>query len=445
MTSHAELTDEYNRRAKDDRRLLTCVRDLDSSYAHNGIARPMFTRLDDLQRLTGDIKTTIEVMDDLPNRCFGGSVEDYLAAQGLDADGLSAMLAGIVGTGTLDGSWDSGVAIDYGRADVCRGPDGYRVLELNMGSALGGRLTTTMNSAMLRSPAFGDFATEFGLTWADPVQKLVNDLLAVGRTTVGTDTPVVAVVDESNTYASTARVMVELRSRNVNAIHGELGDIDFVDGKARLRGQPVDIVLRFFFVRHIPVEPQGMNKLRALVEAHRAGKTALFTPFDPEIHDSKAAIGLLFEPDVRAKLSDDEIACVDRIMPWTRLIGPAFPTDRAALTEECRARQKDLVLKPANLYASQGVVFGDQVDESEWRALLESPPRPDYVAQERIRPPAETVIDPATAEPDDWTVVWQVFFGPAGYDGASVRGRPQSQQGAIGGNEHTRTGCVFAY
>ena len=455
MTSHAELTDEYNRRAKDDRGLLTCVRGLDkaeppSPYADDAIARPMFARLADLQRLTADIRTTIGIMADLPNRCFGGSVEEYLAAQGYDAELRSAMLAGVVGSGSLNGSWDSGVAVDYGRADVFRGTDGYRVIELNMGSPLGGRLTTTMNGDLLRtSAALGGFATEFGLTWADPVQVLADDLVAVGRTTVGTDTPVVAVIEETGTDDSAVRVMEELRARNVNAIHGEFGDLDFVDGKARLRGQPIDIALRYFFVRHIPLEPQGLATLRALVEAHRAGRTALFTPFDPELHDSKASIGLLFEPEVRAKLSDVELACVDRILPWTRLLGPAFPTvaqaDRAALMAECRARQQDLVLKPANLYASQGVVFGDQVDESEWRTFLDSPPRPDYVVQERIRPPAETVIDPATAEPVDWTVVWQVFFGPAGYDGSSVRGRPQSQPGAIGGNEHTRTGCVFAF
>ena len=190
-----------------------------------------------------------------------------------------------------------------------------------------------------------------------------------------------------------------------------------------------------------------MATLRALVEAHRTGRTALFTPFDPEVHDSKAAIGLLFEPRVRTKLSDAEIACIDRIMPWTRLIGPAFPTvdqvDRTALIDECSARRKDLVLKPANLYASKGVVLGDQVDDAEWRAWLESPPRPDYVVQERIHPLPETVIDPETDAPVDWSVLWQVFFGPGGYGGSSLRGRRQSQPGAVGGNEDTRSACAF--
>jgi hypothetical protein len=245
------------------------------------------------------------------------------------------------------------------------------------------------------------------------------------------------------------RVVPGLRARDVNAIHGEFRDLDFADGKARLRGQPVDIVMRHFFPLHVPLERRGLATLRGLADAHRAGRTALFAPLDPELHDSKAAIGLLFEPEVRATLSAAELACVDRIMPWTRLVGPAFPTvtdtDRAALIEECRARQQELVLKPANLYASRGVVLGDQVDETEWRRILESPPRADYVVQEQLRPPAETVIDPATGEPVDWTVLWQVFFSPSGYSGSSVRARAQAQPGAIGGNEHTRSGCVFVH
>ncbi|MBA0051209.1 hypothetical protein E0L36_09970 [Streptomyces sp. AJS327] len=454
MTSHGDVTDEYNRRAGTDPQLRGCVRDLDMTesaayYADAGIARPMFAPLREIRNLTDDIRATIAVMDDLPNRCFGGSLESYLSAQGYDDELLSAMLAGIVGSGTPAGPWNSAADIGHGRADVFRGPDGCRVLELNMGSALGGRLTTTLNSALLRSPVFRGFAEEFGLSWIDPVRVLVDDLLAVGRTTIGTDAPVVAIVDESGTDDSCVRLMPELRARGVNALHGEFGELDVVGGKGRLRGEPVDIVLRFFFVRHIPHEPGGMDTLRALTEAHRAGRTALFTPFDPEIHGGKAALGLLFEPEVRARLAAAEIARVDRIIPWTRLVGPGFPTvepaARAELLEECRARRTDLVLKPANLYASQGVVFGDEVGDAEWRALLATPPRPDYVVQERVRPRAEAVIDPKTAEPEDWTVLWQVFFGPAGYGGSSVRGRPRSQPGAVGGNDVTRTGCAFVH
>lgn len=452
MTSYADLTDEYNRRAGADRRLLRCVRDLDPAepaahYADDAIARPVFARLDSVQDLTADMRATIAVLDDLPGRCFGGSVEEYLRAQGYDGELLAAMLAGIVGSATPAGEWASGVSIDYGRADVFRTPDGFRVLELNMGSVLGGRLTTTLNGALLRTSAFAGFAAEHGLTWADPMQGLADDLLAAGRTTAGTGSPVVAIVEESDSGGSARRLMPALHAHGVDAIHGELPELGFAGGKATLRGRPVDVVMRMFFVSHIPEEPQGMAKLRALVEAHRAGRTALFTPFDPEIHDSKAALGLLFEPAVRAKLSGTEIDCIDRILPWTRLLGPAFPTvpqnDRAVLLKECLSRRTELVLKPASLYASQGVVIGDQVGEAEWRAVLESPPRPDYVVQERVRPVPETVIDPATGEPDDWTVLWQVFFGSAGHSGSSVRGRPLSQSGPLGGNEHTRTGCVF--
>ena len=445
MTSHTAIVQEYDRRAEADPRLLRCVREVDETdpaahYAATAIGRPVFARNDEILRLTADIRATIHIMDDLPARCFGGSVEDYLAAQAYHPQEIAAIMAGRVGA-----------PVDYGRADVLRGPDGYRVLEINTGSAVGGQLTTTLNSALLKNPAFAAFAAEFGLTWVSPLQVLVADLRRLGRTQVGTDAPVVAVVSESGSSSDdpSDRQAAELRSRGMSAIRGEFHEIDFVDGKARLRGQPIDILLRFFFPKNVPMEQDGVATMRALGDAHRAGKTALLAAMDTDLHDSKAAIGLLFDPSIRAKLSDDEIAVIDRLLPWTRLVGPAFPlvtpASRAALVEECLARQADLVLKPANLHASQGIVLGDEVSRDEWRQTLESSPQRDLVAQERIRPVAETVVDPDTAEPRDWKLLWQVFFGPAGFGGVSVRGCHQSAPGAIGGNDHTTSGCVFLY
>lgn len=443
MTQPVDPTVEFNRRIADDPELRDCVRGLNqtdpaAAYRDYGIARPVFGRLEELERLSAHIKTTVTVMDSLPGRYFGGSIDDYVAGQGYPPVDRQSMAAGLVGSPT-----------DLGRADVFRDRDGFRVLELNMGSPLGGLSTTTLNRSLLGSEAFRRFATELGLGWIDPVSILVDDLRALGRTQVGTDAPVVAVIEETGAGGANDRIVSVLRGRGVDATYATFDALEFVGGKVHVGSRPVDVVMRYFFVQHVSQEEDGMATMRRLVEAHREGRTGLFTSFDPEIHESKAAVGLLFEPEVRRLLSADEAACIDLIMPWTRLLGPAFPTvsttERAALVDECRSRRADLVLKPANLHASRGVVLGDQVDDATWRDLLTTMPHADYLVQERVHPVAESVLEPRTGTTDDWTMLWHVFFGSAGYGGASVRAKLRHHLGPVGGNGHTTSGCVFTY
>ncbi|ALG09988.1 hypothetical protein AOZ06_26560 [Kibdelosporangium phytohabitans] len=338
----------------------------------------------------------------------------------------------------------------YGRVDAFETAGGIRAVEINTGSVIAEYKKTKLNDLLLRTPHFAEFAREFGLAHVDTIARLAGEVRDVASEVVGCEHPTVAIVEETGCVGLCEWMAPEFRERGFRAVYGELEDVDSSGDKVLVKGVPVDVVLRKFFVRHILAEKNGMEKLEILRRGHLSGKTAWFTSFDSEMHGSKAALGLLYEPAVSAVLSPAERDLVARRIPWTRRAGRGFDftgtKDRLALLDEVRARRADLVLKPAAASGGNGVVFGDEVTDREWAALVADPDRGDNVVQERLRPSPQYVIDPERRVREPWNVLWQVFFDSHGYAGLAPRGRRESDPGVIGGgNPGTQSGCAFTY
>src|SRR5262249_62350489 len=98
----------------------------------------------------------------LPVRLFGGDVGGFARAVGMTGAQVTAVeRAGGQAPTRL------------GRADLFRDETGFRVLELNLGSALGGLDNALLNRAFLTDPAVADFVSSHGLSYLDTLDVLV--------------------------------------------------------------------------------------------------------------------------------------------------------------------------------------------------------------------------------------------------------------------------------
>lgn len=367
------VTAEFLERSEvDGSPLLNCVRSLrfELSDLENTLPRPFFAPTADMEAVAEDTARILAILAELPRRFFGGSVDSYLRAQGFTAEMREILRLGCVGRNE-----------SYGRVDAFESADGIRAVEINTGSVIAEYKKTKLNDLLLRTPHFAAFAREFGLTHVDTIARLADEVRDVASEVVGCEHPTVAIVEETGCAGLCRWMATEFQDRGFHAVYGELDDVESNDDKVLVKGVPVDVVLRKFFVRHILTEKNGREKLDILRRAHLSGKTAWFTSFDSEMHGSKAALGLLYEPAVSTVLSPAEHDLVARRIPWTRRVGQRFEftgtKDRLALLDEARARRADLVLKPAAASGGNGVVFGDQVTDREWAALIADPDRGD--------------------------------------------------------------------
>src|SRR5208282_1814678 len=107
--------------------------------------------------------------------------------------------------------------------------------------------------------------------------------------------------------------------------------------------------------------PDGPALIDPVLRAAERGEVIIFAPMDAELYGSKGALALLSDEANRHLYDDAELASMDRILPWTRMVRPGPVTvnsEQADLTEYAIAQRDELILKPTLLHGGTGVVPG---------------------------------------------------------------------------------------
>jgi len=139
------------------------------------------------------------------------------------------------------------------------------------------------------------------------------------------------------------------------------------DGRIDARAIPVDAL----YVRGT------FGDWRDVPEAAAIAKAVLMAPpFASLLVESKRLLALLCDGRCRALMTDNERALIDRVIPRT------LPVSEATLPEIAANRER-VVLKPADGFGGDGVVFGRNCDADAWLAALAAPRR--LVAQEAVQ------------------------------------------------------------
>lgn len=403
------------------------------------LPRPLFVSHERMSRISSGARRLVALYEKVLARCFAGDIDGFLRAQGLPKTRREVIRENLVGEHYY-----------YGRPDVILTSDGFRFVELNVGSELGGYHVGEFNEVMLAEGEFASFAASEGLWHVDPRDVLINRLREVSRRVVGAEDPVVALVEESSPQPSGVESITKtLRARGLRVVQGDLRDISTRHGKIVIHGDTeVDVVLRYFFATHLMDNQHDRQQAALLTKAHLNGHTALFTPMDSALYESKANLGLLYHDAIWRELSSAERSFVRSVVPRTRLLGSDFavvsPAERKATIDECRQRRQDLVLKPATGQASRGVQLGAAMTDREWHTALQDAEHGDYLVQDRVVPLDEQVINPADMTLEKWHATLGVFCDGEGFGGVRVMGQRADRVGIFGWGIK-RYGCLFVY
>lgn len=413
----------------------------DACYGEVLLDRPVVADESALTSFAADLVELWDVLTSLPRRCFGGDLHRYCAAIGLDERQAELMLVGA----------DHRPAL-YARADAYHDGSTFRLLELNAGSELGGIEMAQLNRAFLGAGGFTEWSAAHDLRYVDTAAILADELRARAGLRSASATPSVALIEARGGIAEHEAVFIAiheaLAGHGLDVVLAELDEVAVgPDGRVVVRGTAVDVALRYFTAGQMVGDAASLEALDVLMGAHASRRTVLFTPMGAGLFASKAGLALLHEPSCRATLSPHERELVDRVVPWTRLVGRSYGVlstdDRATLVAQCTAEREALVLKPGVGYGGDGVVLGREVDDGEWRRLLDAAPNRDYVVQEIIEPRDEPLGGGPAA---GWHANWGIFVTGHGYAGAFVRALRASDGSVISfSNPGTRAACVFTY
>ncbi|MFE6052607.1 hypothetical protein ACFQ6N_17775 [Kitasatospora sp. NPDC056446] len=418
------------------------------AYRGRFLASPVFLSAEERARVAADLYEIHRLLTELPRRLFGGDVEAMARAVGMTDTQTDIVRRAATADAPL---------VPLARSDLYRGADGFKLLELNITSALGGFENAGINRAMLRHPALSEFVAERNLAYADTFGGIVRTLRAECARHMAPQgrRPVVALVDwpESFTsYEPRLKVMAALFDREgVDAVPCHVGQISENGDRLEVAGRAIDVVYRFFLVEEIAA-PADAEAIEPLLRAFEEGRVGMFSRLDAELYGNKGALAMLSDDRNREAFSPEERACVDRFLPWTRHVR-ATATDAAGreldLLPYAEEHQQDLILKPTLLHGGSGIVPGWTVGPEEWRTQLAAALDGPYVLQERIRPTPETFPADDGDGTQELYLNWGVFLtdpqvtGGDGYNGCLVRGSTDPEVGVVSMNGGARVACSF--
>jgi hypothetical protein len=402
------------------------------------LTRPGVLQAADVASLEHDLSTLLDLLTSLPDRLFDGRTAAMCERVGINGPARQAVLD------TVD---DSSVLL--ARADVVWAADGPKAIEFNIHSSLGGMDIGPLNETFLRLPVYGDFLQAEALSYCDPLDSILAEVLRAATDRGITRTPTVALVDWPTTYPIYAdvleRVCVLMRARGIDAIHTHVGRLEERNGYLWSGEVQIDVLYRIFMLEDIPEQP---DLITPVIDVHRTGNVLLAMGLSAELVGNKASLALLSEATQPDLLTAEERATVDRVLPQTRLLRRGRTTwdgESCDVLDVALARQNDLILKPAIGHGTLGVIPGWAVTEQRWRQALRDAEGGVFVLQERVAAVPEQM--PLLVD-DEWTtcdydVNWGIFIHQRRYAGAMLRALPSSRSGIISLGAGGAVGCCF--
>jgi len=400
-----------------------------TTFLARTLSRPVFLSHAEHQRLTDDLATIHDAVTALPNRLFGGDLASFARAVGMPEVQVSAVVRS-----------HRDFPIRLSRADLCMTESGFQLLELNMGSTMGGFDNGFLNEGMLADPFVKEFVAEHQLGYIDTVAELAHTI-RIGCQVPEGSRPMMAIVDWPESYETLEpqlRKSSRLLARHDLDPHPcHLGQLRFADGAVWLGERRVDIVYRLFTMTDL-LEETGPGLIDPVLAAVQRGEVKIFAPMETYLYGSKGALAMLADDANRHLLTDAERASLDRLLPWTKMLrpGPVTVQGRRVDLESCVLQlQDELILKPTLLYAGHGIVPGWQCTPDQWREQVSAAMDGPFLVQRRVRPVVEWF--PSDQGPQPWTLVWGPFTMTRGAGGYFIR----AERGIVSGVINMATGA----
>ncbi|MFI6833176.1 hypothetical protein ACIBG5_39095 [Kribbella sp. NPDC050241] len=406
-----------------------------TTFLGRSLSRPAFLDAAEYGRLTTDLDLLHSALTRLPERVFNGDLGAFARAVGLTEAQTEAVVRG------------RGPAPSrMGRADLYKDEQGFHLLEINMGSTVGGVDNPVLNRALLELPFVAEFTDEHRLTFTETMEEVVRTILTEAKVPTGVR-PVMAIADFPDSYPDLERQLHKsaamLAPMGIDALPCPVDALTYTDDRVWLGDQAIDVVFRLFMIEDL-LKPGAVEMLEPVLQAAERGHVAIFTPLDAELYGSKGSLALLSDEAYRDRYPADELAALDRILPWTRMVRTGQVTvdgRQADLREYAIANQQELVLKPTALHGGDGVLLGWQTDAATWADRLDSAMGNPWVLQRRIHPVPETF--PTDDGDEQWLLTWGAFLVAGGLGGFLIRGSRDLDGGVVGMSTGATGGCCF--
>lgn len=281
---------------------------------------------------------------------------------------------------------------------VCRfdcvwfGGDDFKLLETNMacpGGVIQNGLATRLWHDARGTPLLTSQLRLLGQPLVVDQHTFVKELVAVARG-MGVNEPSAAVVNLKGCYTNEVDWMVAgLGDLGVPAQQCDARDLQLRDDGLYAGDRRVSLTYNKLDPLMLLDEPEVRDYLQAIAQETVCAVNPLVAQL---VGEDKSILAFLSDPQHAEFFTTEEIAVIERHVPWTRVLGRGRTTvvggAWADLPTYVAEHRTSLVLKPSNLTRGEGVVIGAHTTAAGWHGAIEAALRRQYIVQEYVPLPS---------------------------------------------------------
>lgn len=387
-----------------------------------------------------------DLVKSVPHRVFGGDPVAVSRFYGLASPEEAEDLL----------SEPNGIAEIVARGDLIATADGFKCIEFNFATRLGGWESTILSSLHLSSPAIIRFLQQEGIRPAvtpttrcffrhilEEVERRglargvgVNIAFAFHERLARTPIIIQGVARLGAEWDQVCRETGRQgKGRLLAATWQELSPGSSGQGLS-CRGLPV----------HAVVEQTTEPVPEPVYRCFKEGGTCLFNTPVTTILTSKMNVALLSEHEGSGRFSPEEREVIRRHIPWSRRVvrdTVDFRGETAYLPDLLAARKEDMVLKEAQNLGGKGVAVGRFTAADRWADLCRSAlENGEWIVQEYLES-TSYLFQSGDHGCTPHNVIWGPFVFGSTYAGLILRMQSKAVPGVVNLSQTATEGVVF--
>lgn len=327
---------------------------------------PIFFEPESLRSIMDASRKLLSIVASLPRRLFNMDLQAMLAFQGIDPAHRDFLLS-IATPKYLE--W----ATHFCRPDVLLCEDGFKIVEFNISTAIGGLGLCDREAREFTSSPYYEYLRQVGVkvesenmmaVWGNALRQLIGAPKSAEKKPVFFE----ALADPEELrapYPFHAEFVRLIAEQGFEVKTGLIQQLEIRDTGVYFDGAPVDLIYSMFTYREVIALDIDRQIFLDLIAADAAKMVDFVMPPVGTLFGNKANLALLTSPEYAHMFSAEERKLIDRHIPLTYV----FKRD---LLEEAISQQETYVLKPTSDFGGAQVCIGSALSPEQWKEALQA-------------------------------------------------------------------------
>jgi hypothetical protein len=326
------------------------------------------------------------------------------------------------------------------RHDLAFSDGQFKLLEINVGSVVGGWQHDWINDKITQAFKLSDKTAGWNLTYRNVSEATFAAVCqSINRTKPGATGNVLLYGAEGDFEGNESfrqcnrQVFDQVSSFDQGGLFlfSDFDKIEFApDGNVKYQGKIMDAVL-LTVVEGVEI-PKAV--FMRLVSSYLAGKIVF--PDNPfhTLLGNKLLLALVHEPALQTQLSAQALTLINNHIPWAAKSNASdvvWQGKTVNLQTLLKQNQSQFVIKKAHSAQGRDVCIGRFVSEQQWLTCIDETSSDNDWLVQTFCEPDQVIASSVISEPEPFTPVWGIFDLNNSYSGAFVRATVSEQGNGI--------------